>query len=329
MVGNDQNLECTSICERVSIIIQDIIFTMDLYVLPISGANVVLGVQWFKILGPEDASYFHIAVLTEDPASTPAPDLPLEIQDLLAKFATLFQNPQGLPPARDIDHHIHLIPHFTLVNVRPYRYPHYQKHEIELQVEYLGHMVSQKGVEPVASKVEAIHQWPVPQSIRAVQSFLGLVGFYRRFIRGYATIAASLIRITIVKPFKWTSQAQLAFEQLKAALSTTLILALPDFQLPFTIEMDASNMEIGVVRKYETQTMVGLLCPLPVPHQPWEDLSLDFIVGLPTYHGNTTILVVVDHFSKGIHLGMLPSAHTAHMVASLFIDMVVKIHGVP
>lgn len=83
------------------------------------------------------------------------------------------------------------------------------------------------------------------------------------------------------------------------------------------------------MRKYETQTMVGLLCPLPVPHQPWEDLSLDFIVGLPTYHGNPTILVVVDHFSKGIHLGMLPSAHTAHMVASLFIDMVVKIHGVP
>lgn len=74
-------------------------------------------------------------MLTEDPASTPAPDLPLEIQDLLAKFATLFQNPQGLPPARDIDHHIHLIPHFTLVNVRPYRYPHYQKHEIELQVD--------------------------------------------------------------------------------------------------------------------------------------------------------------------------------------------------
>lgn len=108
-------------------------------------------------------------------------------------------------------------------------------------------MVSQKGVEPVASKVEAIHQWPVPQSTRAVQSFLGLVGFYRRFIRGYATIAASLIKITIVKPFKWTSQAQLAFEQLKAALSMTLILALPDLQLPFTIEMDASNMGIGVV----------------------------------------------------------------------------------
>lgn len=77
------------------------------------------------------------------------------------------------------------------------------------------------------------------------------------------------------------------------------------------------------------QKVAGLLCPLPVPHRPWEDLSLDFIVGLPAYHGNTTILVVVDRFSKGIHLGMLPASHTAHMVASLFIDMVVKIHGVP
>lgn len=83
------------------------------------------------------------------------------------------------------------------------------------------------------------------------------------------------------------------------------------------------------VTKYETQRVVGLLCPLPVPHRPWEDLSLDFIVGLPAYHGNTTILVVVDRFSKGNHLGMLPASHTAHMVAWLFIDMVVKIHGFP
>lgn len=62
MVGNDQNLECTSICERVSIIIQDIIFTMDLYVLPISGANVVLGVQWLKILGPVLTNYSTLCI---------------------------------------------------------------------------------------------------------------------------------------------------------------------------------------------------------------------------------------------------------------------------
>ena len=81
--------------------------------------------------------------------------------------------------------------------------------------------------------------------------------------------------------------------------------------------------------KYETKRVAGLLCPLPVPHRPWDDLSLDFIVGLPPYHGHTVILVVVDRFSKGIHLGMLPTAHTAHSVACLFMDIVGKIHGMP
>ena len=75
--------------------------------------------------------------------------------------------------------------------------------------------------------------------------------------------------------------------------------------------------------------LAGLLCPLPVPHRPGEDLSLDFIIQLSLYHGNTIILVVVDRFSKGIHLGLLPPAHTAHVVASLFMEIIVKIHGIP
>lgn len=56
---------------------------------------------------------------------------------------------------------------------------------------------------------------------------------------------------------------------------------------------------------------------------------MDFITGLSPYQGKTVLLVVVDRFSKGIHLGILLPAHTAHMVASLFIDIVVKIHGIP
>lgn len=71
------------------------------------------------------------------------------------------------------------------------------------------------------------------------------------------------------------------------------------------------------------------MCPLPVPSRPWEDLSLDFIAGLPPFHGNTVLLVVVDRFSKGIHLGILPASHTALTVASLFFDIVVKLHGIP
>ena len=115
------------------------------------------------------------------------------------------------------------------------------------QVEYLGHLVSARGVEPVALKVVAIHQWPTPRSTRAVRSFLGLVGFYRRFIRGYATIATPLVAATTIKPFKWTTQAQLAFEQLKQELASAPVLALPQFELPFTVETDASGVGMGAV----------------------------------------------------------------------------------
>ena len=81
--------------------------------------------------------------------------------------------------------------------------------------------------------------------------------------------------------------------------------------------------------KYETKHIVGLLCPLPVPFRPWEDLSLDFVIGLPFFQGKIVLLVVVDRFSKGIHFGIIPQAHTAHMVPLLFIDSVVKLHGIP
>ena len=81
--------------------------------------------------------------------------------------------------------------------------------------------------------------------------------------------------------------------------------------------------------KYDNRKPAGLLCPLPIPVQPWEDLSMDFIVGLPAYKGNTCILVIVDRFSKGLRLGMLPTHHNARTVASLFMDIVGRLHGMP
>lgn len=75
------------------------------------------------------------------------------------------------------------------------------------QVEYLGHLVSHKGVEPLATKVTAIIHWPSPRSTKALRSFLGLAGFYRRFIKGYATIAAPLVKATTIGSFQWTEEA--------------------------------------------------------------------------------------------------------------------------
>lgn len=81
--------------------------------------------------------------------------------------------------------------------------------------------------------------------------------------------------------------------------------------------------------KYETKRPAGLLQPLPISSSPWQDLSLDFITGLPPSRGYTTILVVVDRFTKGAHFGALPDRYTAHKVALLFFDIVAKHHGFP
>lgn len=73
----------------------------------------------------------------------------------------------------------------------------------------------------------------------------------------------------------------------------------------------------------------GLLQPLPTSEGVWEDLSMDFITHLPTSNGFTVILVVVDRFSKGVHLGALPTGFTAFKVTSLFLDIICKLHGFP
>jgi len=81
--------------------------------------------------------------------------------------------------------------------------------------------------------------------------------------------------------------------------------------------------------KYEAKKPTGLLFPLPISSWPWEDLSLEFIVGLPPYHGNTIILVVVDRFPKGIDLGILSANYTTLTVALLFMEIVGKYHRMP
>ena len=117
----------------------------------------------------------------------------------------------------------------------------------QIQLEYLGHVVSGKGVEPVPEKLQAIQEWPRPHTAKALRSFLGLVGFYRRFIRGYAKIAAPLSRLLGNGPFQWTETATEAFEILKKAVSTAPVLTLPNFDIPFVVETDASGTGVRAI----------------------------------------------------------------------------------
>ena len=129
-------------------------------------------------------------------------------------------------------------------------YAKFTKREFWLEkVHFLGHVVQKEGISVDPAKVEAVSAWSAPKSVTKIRSFLGLVGYYRRFVEGFSKIAAPLTALTRKgKKFEWTQKCEENFQELKRKLTSTPVLIIPDVEAGnFVIYSDASKNGLGAV----------------------------------------------------------------------------------
>jgi hypothetical protein len=125
------------------------------------------------------------------------------------------------------------------------------------QLEFCGHTIGKGQIKPIPAKVDIVKNWPRPRNVHELRQFLGLATYYRRFIRGFASICVPLhellkesdveLRKLKFRPIRWNVACEMAFRKLKKMLTDKPILIQPDLSKPFTIETDASEWAIGMI----------------------------------------------------------------------------------
>ncbi|MCG8048820.1 MAG: DDE-type integrase/transposase/recombinase, partial [Candidatus Thiodiazotropha taylori] len=130
---------------------------------------------------------------------------------------------------------------------------------LQTRVKYIGHIVSENGVEADPEKLEKVQNWPIPKNADEVRQFTSFAGYYRRFVKDFSKIAKPLTdlhphttvkngkNVKSSKPFSWGKEQQTAFDKLKNALSSHPVLGYADYNLPFEVHTDASSKGLGAV----------------------------------------------------------------------------------
>ena len=149
------------------------------------------------------------------------------------------------------------------------------------EVSFLGHIVSTEGIRVDPTKIEAVMNWKPPQNVTEVRSFLGLVGYYRRFMRGFSVIASPLTKL-LKKGinFEWTNKYQNSIEQLKGMLVEAPVLKHPTSGKDYTLYSDASSIGLGCVLMQDGKVVAYASRQL-LPHEqnyPTHDLELAAVV---------------------------------------------------
>jgi hypothetical protein len=149
------------------------------------------------------------------------------------------------------------------------------------KIAFLRHIFTAEGIEVDPSKVEAVSKWKQPSNVSEVQSFLGMVGYYRRFIKGFSSIARPMTELLKKdNKFVWIPKCEESFQVIKKKLTTAPVLTLPDIHQSFVIFCDASRQGLGCVLM-QNEKVITYASRLLKPHEqnyPTHDLELAAIV---------------------------------------------------
>jgi hypothetical protein len=169
------------------------------------------------------------------------------LEPYLRKFVIVFMD-DILIYSKSIEEHTH---HLRLVLQLLRKHQFYIKRTncvfAQGELEYLGHIIYAEGVKIDPMKTQVMTDWPRPSNITELSGFLGLIGYYRKIVRHYGILARPLTNLLKKKQFLWDDEAQVAFDTLKKVMTTTPVLALPNFTVPFIVETGASDQGLGAV----------------------------------------------------------------------------------
>ncbi|KAK9125914.1 hypothetical protein Scep_014760 [Stephania cephalantha] len=170
-----------------------------------------------------------------------------------------------------------------LQTLRDHRlYAKFSKCEFWLtEVEFLGHIVGARGVSVDPAKVRAVIDWPTPRTVTEIRSFLGLAGYYRRFVQDFSKIAAPMTQLTKKDiNFQWNDSCEQAFRLLKERLTTAPVLVLPESGKGFEVNIDASKVRLGCVLMQDGRAIAYASRQLKIHEKnyPTNDLELAAVV---------------------------------------------------
>jgi hypothetical protein len=181
------------------------------------------------------------------------------------------------------------------------------------EVEYLGHLVGKDGVRVDLKKIEVMRDWPHPKTVKSLHGFLGLTGYCRKFVNNCGKITAPHTGLLKKNSFTWTPNIAQAFQTLKTAMCTTLVMALPYFTKNFVLKCDASGKGIGVVLMQEGR-------PLAFTSKQLSERNL----GKPIYEKEMLAIMHIVHLWRPYLLGQHFQIKTDHQSLKYFLEQCIS-----